>query len=132
VQILRQRRRKTTNTAPTILLVQYKHQAKPLISRNDYIPFVINRNDKNKQLTLLSQRILALTAINKLLQDKIIGAPKKFKTQPRPLVNPSSVNLSTFFKSISRYSLFKGGKMDGNLSFIFSQFLTLLVGIPLF
>jgi hypothetical protein len=35
------------------------------------------------------------------LHYKIIGAPKKFKNQPRPLVGPSSVNLSKFLKSIS-------------------------------
>ncbi len=42
VQILRQRLRKTTNTAPTIpvLLVQYKHRANPLLSMNNYTPFV--------------------------------------------------------------------------------------------
>jgi hypothetical protein len=32
------------------------------------------------------------------LQYKIIGAPKKFKNQPRPLVSPSSVNFSQNFK----------------------------------
>jgi hypothetical protein len=31
---------------------------------NNYTPLVISRNDKNKQLTLLSQLKLALTAIN--------------------------------------------------------------------
>jgi hypothetical protein len=31
------------------------------------------------------------------LQYKIIGAPKKFKNQPRPLVSPSSVNFSKSF-----------------------------------
>jgi hypothetical protein len=39
-----------------IVQVQYKQQANPL--------FVNSRNDKNKQLTLLSQRKLALTARN--------------------------------------------------------------------
>jgi hypothetical protein len=66
VQILR--KGKTTNTAPTILM-KYKHQANSLLSMNNYTPLllVISRNDKNKQLTLLSQRKLALYAINKLL-----------------------------------------------------------------
>jgi hypothetical protein len=68
VQILRQRQKKTTNTGQRqSLLVQYKHQANPLLSRNNYAPLVIRRNDKNKQLTLLSQRKLALTAKNKLI-----------------------------------------------------------------
>jgi hypothetical protein len=37
------------------LLVQYK-QANPLLSMNNFTPLVISGNDKNKQLTLLSQR----------------------------------------------------------------------------
>jgi hypothetical protein len=48
------------------LSVQYKQQANPLLSMNNYTPLVISVNDKNKQLTLLSQRKLALTAVNKL------------------------------------------------------------------
>jgi hypothetical protein len=44
------------------LLMQYKQQANPLLSMHYYTPFVISGNDKNKQLTLLSQRKLALTA----------------------------------------------------------------------
>jgi hypothetical protein len=47
-------------------LVQYKRHANSLFSMNNYTPLVISRNDKNKQLTLLSQCKLALTAINKL------------------------------------------------------------------
>jgi hypothetical protein len=66
VQILRQRRRKTTNTAQTTLSAIQAWQANPLLSMNNHTPLVINRNKKNKQLTLLSQRKLALTAINKL------------------------------------------------------------------
>jgi hypothetical protein len=38
-----------------LVLVQYKHQANPLLSMN--IPIMIIRNDKNKQLTLLSRRL---------------------------------------------------------------------------
>ncbi len=48
-----------------LLLVQYKQQANPLLSMNNYTPLVISRYDETKQLTLLSQRKLALTAINK-------------------------------------------------------------------
>jgi len=48
------------------LLVQYKQQANPLLSMNNYTPLVISGNGKNKQLTLLSQRKLALTAKNTL------------------------------------------------------------------
>ena len=44
------------------LLVQYKHQAIPTI----ILRLVVSRNDKNKQLTLISQHKLALTARNKL------------------------------------------------------------------
>jgi hypothetical protein len=65
VQILRQCRRKTTNTAPIAF-----------INVNNYTPLAISRNDKNKQLTLLSQHKLALTAKN-FLHYKTIGAPKK-------------------------------------------------------
>jgi hypothetical protein len=63
VQILRQRRRKTTNAAPTTLR-QYKQQANPVLSINNSSPFMISRNDKNKQLTLLSQCKIALIARN--------------------------------------------------------------------
>jgi hypothetical protein len=37
------------------LLVQYKQQANPLLSINNYTPVVISGNDKNKQLTLLKR-----------------------------------------------------------------------------
>ncbi len=43
--------------------MQYKQQANPRVSMNNYTPLVISKNDKNKQLTLLSQR--KLTAVNK-------------------------------------------------------------------
>jgi hypothetical protein len=33
--------------------VQYKQQANPLLSMNNYTPFVISGNDKNKQPKLL-------------------------------------------------------------------------------
>jgi hypothetical protein len=46
------------------LLVQYKHQANPLLSMNTYTPLVICRNYTNKQLKLLSQHQLALTGKN--------------------------------------------------------------------
>ncbi len=42
-----------------LLLVQYKQQANPLQSTQNYTPLLISRNDKNKQLTLLRQRKLA-------------------------------------------------------------------------
>jgi hypothetical protein len=47
VQILRQRRRKTTN-AVSLLLEQYKQQANPILSVHNYTLIVISRNDKNK------------------------------------------------------------------------------------
>ncbi len=52
--------------------------------------------DNNKQLTIIKP---TQTGIN--LHYKIIEAPKRLKNQPRPLVRPSSVNLSKFWKSIS-------------------------------
>jgi hypothetical protein len=61
VQILRQRWRKTTNTAPTTLSeIQASSQSTLSMNNNT---LVISRNDKNKQQ---SQLKLALTAINKL------------------------------------------------------------------
>jgi hypothetical protein len=53
------------------LLVQYKHQANPLSSMNNFIQLVISRNDKNKLLTLLSRSKLPLTAIKSLEKLKI-------------------------------------------------------------
>jgi hypothetical protein len=52
--------RKTTNTE------QYKQQANALLSMHNYTSLVIGGNDKNKQLTLLSQRKVALTERNTL------------------------------------------------------------------
>jgi hypothetical protein len=49
-----------------LIEVQYRQQANPLLSMKNYYQFVLSRNDKNKQLKLLSQRKLALTAKNKL------------------------------------------------------------------
>jgi hypothetical protein len=68
-----------------LLLMQYKEQANPLSSTHSYTPLVISRNDKNKQLTLLGQRKLALTVRNTLFAIYIMEAPKKFKKWPRPL-----------------------------------------------
>jgi hypothetical protein len=51
-QILRQRRRKRTNTAPTTLsAIQAASQSTFLTHKNT--PLVISRNDKNKQLTII-------------------------------------------------------------------------------
>jgi hypothetical protein len=87
VQILRQCRRKTSNTAPTILsAILYKQQANPLLSMNNYTPLVISGNDKNTQLSLLSRVKLALTARNALFADiKLLARPKELKKWPRPL-----------------------------------------------
>jgi hypothetical protein len=65
VQILRQRRKKTTNIAQTTLSAGQAatHQAKPLLSVNNCTPLVISRNDKIYQLTL-SHRKLALKKKN--------------------------------------------------------------------
>jgi hypothetical protein len=46
--------------------MQYKQQANPLLSMNNYTTLAISRNDKNKQQTLLSQRKRALTERNAL------------------------------------------------------------------
>jgi hypothetical protein len=82
------------------LLVQYKHQANPILSINN-TPLVISRSDKNKQLTLLRQLKLALTAKINFLRYKNIGAPKKFKKMPRLLIKPSSGNFCQKFGNLS-------------------------------
>jgi hypothetical protein len=48
------------------LLVPCEQQANPVLTMNNNTPLVISWNGKNKQLTLLSQRKLALTARNTL------------------------------------------------------------------
>ncbi len=67
VKILRQRLRKITNTARTPLSA-IQAATNPLLSMHNYTPLVISGNDKNKKLTLLSQRKLALTARNTLFE----------------------------------------------------------------
>jgi hypothetical protein len=56
-----------TNSAPTTIIA-IQAQANPRLSMNNYTPHVISRNDKNKQLTLLRQRKLALSARNTLFE----------------------------------------------------------------
>ena len=60
MQIVRQRRRKMTNTTPTALSAIHIYQC------TNYTPLVSSGNDKNKQLTSLSHCKLALTKINTL------------------------------------------------------------------
>jgi hypothetical protein len=54
-----------TNTAPTTLIA-IKATSQSTFINAHYTLLVISGNDKNKQLTLLSQRKLAITARNKL------------------------------------------------------------------
>jgi hypothetical protein len=64
-----------TNTVPiTLSAIQAASQ---FTFMHNYTPLVISGNDKNKQLTLLSQCKLALTAKIHFLRYKIIGAHKK-------------------------------------------------------
>jgi hypothetical protein len=65
VQILRLSRRKAINATPTTLSAKQASIQSTFINEQ-LTPLVFSRNDKNKQLTLLSKRKLALTAINKL------------------------------------------------------------------
>ncbi len=60
VQILRQRRRKPTNTASTTL--NSIQATNPLLSMHNYTPLVISGKEKNKHIRLVSQSKLALTA----------------------------------------------------------------------
>jgi hypothetical protein len=53
-------------TQRQLLLVQYKQQANPLLLTHNHTPHVVSMNDKNKQLTVIKQRKLALTARNTL------------------------------------------------------------------
>jgi hypothetical protein len=93
-----QRRRKTTNKAPTTLsAIQASSQS---TYSNEHL-LVIIRNDKNKQLALLSQSKTGIKSNINFLHYKIIGAPKKIINQPRSLVRPSSVNFCQFFKNLS-------------------------------
>ncbi len=82
LQILSHHRRKITNTEPTTLsAIQAASQS--TFTLHNYTPVVISRNDKSKQLTLLSQRKLALTARNTF-------CVKKIKKWPRPLFMPKT------------------------------------------
>jgi hypothetical protein len=67
-----------TNTAPTTLIA-IQAQANTLLSVNSYTPLAISRNDKNKQLTLLPQRKLALSARNTLFAISQHWSTKKIK-----------------------------------------------------
>ncbi len=53
VEILRQRRRKTTNTAPTTLSAIQAASQYTFVNTQLYSTLVISRNDKNKQLTVI-------------------------------------------------------------------------------
>jgi hypothetical protein len=78
-QIFRQRWRKRTNTAPTtVSAIQAARQYTFINLQLLYAPLVISGNDKNNQLTLLSQRKLTLISITTLfVLYKIIGYLKK-------------------------------------------------------
>ncbi len=69
----------------------------------NYTPLVIRRTSKNKQLTIISQHKLALTAINELfaLYIKSLEPLKKFKHQPRPLVRSRSLKFGQNFWNLS-------------------------------
>jgi hypothetical protein len=53
-----------------LLLVQYRQQANPLLSMNNYTPLVISGNDTNKQLTLLAARNTLFAFQNNLQHQK--------------------------------------------------------------
>ncbi len=52
------------------LQVQCKQQANKILSMLNYTPLVISRKNKNKQMTLVSQRKHALTATKTLLSHR--------------------------------------------------------------
>ncbi len=105
-------RRKTTNAAPTTLgtAVQCKQQANPFLSMNRSTPLLIRRYGKNKQLTLLSQRKLILTAGNTLFsislehleRPRFLFRPKTNHTcRQNPKPSRESVSLKIFNDSIA-------------------------------
>jgi hypothetical protein len=77
------------------LLVQYKHQANPLLSMHYYTPLVISRKDKNKKVTLLIERKLTLT------RRKYVNGSEnserrdilKIKNQARRFFRPISIHI---------------------------------------
>jgi hypothetical protein len=76
--------------------VQYKQQANQLLSMHNYTPLVINGNDKNKQLTLLSQGKLALTSRKTLFDFCVIKSLEHIKKNikwPRPLFRPKTIHV---------------------------------------
>ncbi len=83
-------------------IVRCNRQAALPSAMNNYTPLVIEGADKNKQLTNMKP---TQTGINRnkwtFLNYKIIGAPKKFKNQLRPLDRPGSVNFCQNFWNLS-------------------------------
>jgi hypothetical protein len=69
------------------LLMQYKQQTNPLLPMYNYTPLVISRNDKNKQLTLLSQRKISLTTKN-----IIFALLNHWSTEKISKIAPSSIS----------------------------------------
>jgi hypothetical protein len=64
------------------LLLQHKQEVNPLLSMHNYTPLVISGNDKNKQLTLLSQRKLTFNHkiyVKRLC--KFVGTSENIKTR---------------------------------------------------
>jgi hypothetical protein len=72
--------------------VQYKHNANPLLSVNNYTPLLISRNDKNKQLTLLSQHKLALIG-KKYVNGSVNLEGNKNKNLARRFLWPISIHI---------------------------------------
>ncbi len=80
------------STAPTtVLLVQYKQQANPLLLTHNYTPLVISRNNKIKQLTIIKPM---QTGINRekytFCNIKSLEHLKKLIKWPRPLFRPKT------------------------------------------
>jgi hypothetical protein len=76
-------------------IVGCNRQAALYSAQFNYTPLVVRRTAKNKQVKP-TQTGINRKKIN-FLYFKIIEAHKKFKTQPRPLVRPSSVNFCQNF-----------------------------------
>ncbi len=101
VQIVRQRRRKMRNKAPTTLSATQAASQSTFINAHLYSTCDSGK-DINKQLTLLNQRKLALTAINTFFCNMKLSGPYKIsKTRCVPLLKPSYENFCQNFCNLS-------------------------------
>jgi hypothetical protein len=97
VQIVRQRQKKKKNTAPTTLIAIQAASQSTFINAQIYS--IISQNDKNKQLTLLSQSKLAFTGkkygMSMALQNKNSHARRFFRPRFMHLTSNAQYSCDT-------------------------------------